>query len=176
MNLLLHGLDAPQIDPGNSLRFKLTDIGERDRVDVILTNPPFGGGSPGTRFLIPMLPFLGVPLAAAYRRFPAVTLALALPSAATMLAATVTQPLLGNDATGYWAHVVGIASFEHTVATILGAGNGWGGLVPLIAVLVLCMALTVAATPSLPFSRGAIVGAGALAAWVCAALFAPVFG
>jgi len=43
MNLLLHGFDAPQIDPGNSLRFKLTDIGERDRVDVILTNPPFGG-------------------------------------------------------------------------------------------------------------------------------------
>jgi type I restriction enzyme M protein len=43
MNLLLHGLDAPQVDPGNSLRFKLTDIGERDRVDVILTNPPFGG-------------------------------------------------------------------------------------------------------------------------------------
>ena len=43
MNLLLHGLDAPQIDPGNSLRFKLTEIGERDRVDVILTNPPFGG-------------------------------------------------------------------------------------------------------------------------------------
>lgn len=43
MNLLLHGLDAPQIDPGNSLRFKLTAIGERDRVDVILTNPPFGG-------------------------------------------------------------------------------------------------------------------------------------
>jgi type I restriction enzyme M protein len=43
MNLLLHGLDAPQIDPGNSLRFKLTEIGEKDRVDVILTNPPFGG-------------------------------------------------------------------------------------------------------------------------------------
>ncbi|MCL2790979.1 MAG: type I restriction-modification system subunit M [Desulfobulbus sp.] len=43
MNLLLHGLDAPQIDPGNALRHKLTDIGERERVDVILTNPPFGG-------------------------------------------------------------------------------------------------------------------------------------
>jgi type I restriction enzyme M protein len=43
MNLLLHGLDDPQIDPGNALRFKLTDIGERERVDVILTNPPFGG-------------------------------------------------------------------------------------------------------------------------------------
>src|SRR6185295_17883625 len=43
MNLLLHGLDAPQIDPGNALRHQLTDIGERDRVDIILTNPPFGG-------------------------------------------------------------------------------------------------------------------------------------
>ena len=43
MNLLLHGLDAPQIDSGNALRFKLTEIGEKERVDVILTNPPFGG-------------------------------------------------------------------------------------------------------------------------------------
>ena len=43
MNLLLHGLDAPQIDPENALRFRLSEIGEKDRVDVILTNPPFGG-------------------------------------------------------------------------------------------------------------------------------------
>ena len=43
MNLVLHGLDAPQIDSGNALRFKLSEIGERERVDVILTNPPFGG-------------------------------------------------------------------------------------------------------------------------------------
>jgi type I restriction enzyme M protein len=43
MNLLLHGLDAPKIDPGNALRLKLSEIGERERVDVILTNPPFGG-------------------------------------------------------------------------------------------------------------------------------------
>jgi type I restriction enzyme M protein len=43
MNLLLHGLDAPQIDPDNALRFKLSEIGEKQRVDVILTNPPFGG-------------------------------------------------------------------------------------------------------------------------------------
>jgi type I restriction enzyme M protein len=43
MNLLLHGLDSPQIDSGNALRFKITEIGESDRVDVILTNPPFGG-------------------------------------------------------------------------------------------------------------------------------------
>jgi type I restriction enzyme M protein len=43
MNMLLHGLEAPQIDPENSLRFPLNEIGDKDRVDVILTNPPFGG-------------------------------------------------------------------------------------------------------------------------------------
>ena len=43
MNLLLHGVEFPNIDPLNALRFPLREIGEKDRVDVILTNPPFGG-------------------------------------------------------------------------------------------------------------------------------------
>ena len=43
MNLLLHGLEYPKIDPENSLRNPLRDITDRDRVNVILTNPPFGG-------------------------------------------------------------------------------------------------------------------------------------
>src|SRR6202161_1637923 len=43
MNLLLHGVESPQIDPRNSLITPLREIGEKDRVDVILTNPPFGG-------------------------------------------------------------------------------------------------------------------------------------
>ncbi|WP_251955738.1 HsdM family class I SAM-dependent methyltransferase [Nostoc commune] len=43
MSLLLHGFEYPDIDDGNSLRFTLSEIGEKDWVDVILTNPPFGG-------------------------------------------------------------------------------------------------------------------------------------
>jgi type I restriction enzyme M protein len=43
MNLLLHGLEYPNIDPFNSLRFPLREIGDADRVDIIMTNPPFGG-------------------------------------------------------------------------------------------------------------------------------------
>ncbi len=43
MNLLLHGLEAPQITLGNSLNVPLREIGDRQRVDIILTNPPFGG-------------------------------------------------------------------------------------------------------------------------------------
>src|SRR5947207_1623313 len=43
MNLLLHGLESPQLSPNNSLAVRITEIGEKDRVDIILTNPPFGG-------------------------------------------------------------------------------------------------------------------------------------
>jgi type I restriction enzyme M protein len=43
MNLLLHGLEYPKISSRNSLDVRLAEIGDRDRVDVILTNPPFGG-------------------------------------------------------------------------------------------------------------------------------------
>jgi type I restriction enzyme M protein len=43
MNLLLHGLESPQVSPNNSLAVRITEIGEKDRVDIILTNPPFGG-------------------------------------------------------------------------------------------------------------------------------------
>ncbi len=43
MNLLLHGLNYPNIDNGNSLRIPLREIGDKERVNIILTNPPFGG-------------------------------------------------------------------------------------------------------------------------------------
>jgi len=43
MNLLLHGVKSPNIDPGNALRFPLHEIGHKDRVDIVMTNPPFGG-------------------------------------------------------------------------------------------------------------------------------------
>ena len=43
MNLLLHGLESPEIDPENALRFPLREMGDKDRVDIIMTNPPFGG-------------------------------------------------------------------------------------------------------------------------------------
>jgi len=43
MNLLLHGLESPQITKTNSLAVRLAELGDKDRVDIILTNPPFGG-------------------------------------------------------------------------------------------------------------------------------------
>ena len=56
---------------------------------------PIGGGSPGPRFLIPILPFLALGLGPAWRRWPAVTLALTAISATTMVAATMSYPMIG---------------------------------------------------------------------------------
>lgn len=43
MNLLLNGIEVPNIQYGNSLAVRLSDIGDSDRYSVIATNPPFGG-------------------------------------------------------------------------------------------------------------------------------------
>jgi len=44
MNMILHGIDAPNILHINTLTENLADIQEKDRVDVVMANPPFGGG------------------------------------------------------------------------------------------------------------------------------------
>lgn len=43
MNLILHGIEAPNIRRANALDKPLKEIGEDDRFDIIVTNPSFGG-------------------------------------------------------------------------------------------------------------------------------------
>ena len=43
MNMILHGIDAPNLVLTNTLTENLADIQEKDRFDIILANPPFGG-------------------------------------------------------------------------------------------------------------------------------------
>lgn len=43
INLIIHDIEVPQIENGDSLSRELTSIRQADRVDVIVTNPPFGG-------------------------------------------------------------------------------------------------------------------------------------
>ncbi|MDF2529220.1 MAG: methylase, type restriction enzyme protein [Gammaproteobacteria bacterium] len=44
MNMILHGIEAPNIRHMNTLAENINDIQEKDRFDVILANPPFGAG------------------------------------------------------------------------------------------------------------------------------------
>jgi len=43
MNMILHGVEAPNIVHTNTLAENISDIQEKDRYDVVLANPPFGG-------------------------------------------------------------------------------------------------------------------------------------
>jgi len=42
-NLMVHGVEVPTVRHGNTLARPLRDYGPKDQVDVIVTNPPFGG-------------------------------------------------------------------------------------------------------------------------------------
>ena len=43
MNMILHGIEAPNIVHTNTLGENINDIQDKDRYDVVLANPPFGG-------------------------------------------------------------------------------------------------------------------------------------
>jgi type I restriction enzyme M protein len=43
MNMILHGIDAPNIIHTNTLSENISDIQEKDRFEIVLANPPFGG-------------------------------------------------------------------------------------------------------------------------------------
>jgi type I restriction enzyme M protein len=43
MNMILHGIEAPNVQHTNTLAENLADIQEKDRHDIVMANPPFGG-------------------------------------------------------------------------------------------------------------------------------------
>jgi hypothetical protein len=133
---------------------------------------PFGGGTPGPRFLIPALPFVAIGFAYAYKRLPALTLGLAIPSGLMMLAATLTYPLLGKQGTGTWADWLMQGRLEHTVLTAFGVTNAWLAIAPFIAAVLTVVVLTARATPSTSLSdfRFALP---AVVAWGCFSIMAP---
>ena len=135
---------------------------------------PFGGGSPGPRFLIPVLPFLAVPLALAWRRWPATAVALAGASVLLMATATATLPLIGNDDIGYWGHVVEMESFEHTVASAVGLDNGWLAVSPFVAALLGAALLAARATGPVEWrSRERVAAVGIVLLWAVLAVGLP---
>ena len=133
---------------------------------------PFGGGTPGPRFLIPALPFLAIGLAYAYKRLPAVTLGLAIPSGLMMLVGTLTYPLLGKQGIGTWADWLVQGRLEHTVLTAFGVTNAWLAIAPFVAAVLTSIVLAVRATPSTSLSdfRFAVP---ALLTWACISTVGP---
>jgi hypothetical protein len=133
---------------------------------------PLGGGSPGPRFLIPTVPFVAVGLAPAYKRFRAVTLALAIPSALLMLAGSLTYPLIGENGTGTWTNDLGNSKIEHTLLTVFGVHNGWLAAIPYLAAIAVAVSCAVVASPQTRLGpiRSALA---AIFVWAAVAIIGP---
>jgi len=138
---------------------------------------PFGGEVPGPRFLISALPFLGVPLALAFRRLPGPAIALALASTVMMATATITDPLIENEAdTGLWGPALAGGQFQQTFLSTAGIADGWLASAPFV--LGIGAALVLAAGAAGPERLGLSVrqlgfGAVAVAGWGLFAILAP---
>lgn len=136
-----------------------------------ITSPfggPFGGDSPGPRYLVVLLPFLVFPIGAAARELPGVTATLVAASAGAMLLATATQPMVGTGETHEWLHRLGHGEFTHTIVTLFGGGSGWPAILPFA---VICAALAgVAIRTSLRWAHGTMrtsfEAGGMLIAWL----------
>ncbi len=136
---------------------------------------PFGGGAPGPRFMITMLPFLGCPLGLVFKRFPGPSVALAAASIVTTGIATITHPLVGyENETVVWTRLLSKGEFQPTIASAFGAGRGWGAIWPFLLAVAAAAALAVVATPRLRIGwRSALSGVAVLAGWALFAALAP---
>ncbi len=136
---------------------------------------PFGGGFMGPRFLTTMLPFLAVPLALTFKRFPGPTIALAAVSVTTIAIATITHPLTGYETeVVVWARYLREGFFQPTIASAFGLGRGWSAIWPFLLAVASALVAVALATPRLRVSsRSLAAGALALIAWAAFAALAP---
>ena len=103
------------------------------------------------------------------------TLALALPSALWMLAASLTYPLIGEQGTGLWVDWLADGRIEHTLLTALGVHSNWVATVPVLAAVALAAGLACAATPrpAVLARHDLWIALAALGGWLVVSTFGP---
>lgn len=136
---------------------------------------PFGGGSPGPRFLATTLPFLALGLAIAFERWPGPTIALAAVSITCNVLAAITHPLIGYETeTVSWMRHLFNGFFQPTIATAYGLGRGWGEIWVFLLPALGAIGLAAYVTPRMRLSgRSLRAGLLALGAWALYAALAP---
>jgi hypothetical protein len=127
----------------------------------------FGGQGP-PRYLMPLLPFVGLPLALAFRALPLTTIALACVSVFQAVVMTATGPLAAYD--GEWLHRVRERDFPLTAASLVEI-TGWYTIVPFFAAALVAVAAAALASRRPEVSvREVPVALGALAGWALVAV------
>jgi hypothetical protein len=133
----------------------------------------WGGSAPGPRFLLATLPFLAVPLAIAYQRFPFTTALLASLSAMQMVAATATEPLLPDYGTFRWSTHLAEGKFTGTAIRVMlgGFSGGWPYILPLLTLVVAAVVCAYAsASRASPARHDVETGFVAFAGWLVLAV------
>jgi len=131
---------------------------------------PFGGGTPGPRFLIPTLPFIALGFAEAWRRIPATTLVLSACGFVVMATALLTYPLVGAGNLFQWQERALDNTFQHTILTVFGLGDGWPTIIPVLALFAAAIWLGARATGALAVRADTRLALWALSAWALLAL------
>jgi hypothetical protein len=135
---------------------------------------PLGGGSPGPRFLIPILPFLAIGLAIAWRRWPAVTLALTAISATTMVTATMSYPMIGVNDPGEWVRRLwDFHQYQHSVLDLAGIAHGAVSIAPFAVGIAAALALGLGTLGRAELARGARWAPAAVGIWALCATVLP---
>lgn len=132
---------------------------------------PFGGFNAGPRFLVPMMPFLALPLAAAWRRLPVVTTVLAVVSVVTTWVLIAAGPLLVGEDLGVSFHRLergGDVNGKVPLTVLHWVWDSHRVVQLLLVFVVVAVALVLAAlaSPRIRFDRRALAAAlAALVAW-----------
>ena len=132
---------------------------------------PFGGFNGGPRFLVPVFPFLALPLAAIMRQRPLTTLALGLVSIVITSVSLVSGPLHVAEDTSQWFHRLrtGIDDQGFITQTVLhrfGRDPDIEQALAVLAVIAVAVVLALLVTPRPPFRRTDLVTAvGGLLLW-----------
>lgn len=136
---------------------------------------PFGGFNGGPRFLVPMLPFLALGVAVAWRDFPGPTLALGLASIAVTTISILADPMLVSEDVGAMFHRLVRGGDQNGPLPLTVFHWFWDArIAPLLVVGAVVAAVVLATLPRRLTRQQALVGVAALVAWRIVYVGAPV--
>ena len=136
---------------------------------------PFGGFNGGPRFLVPMLPFLALGVAAAWRDLPGPTFALGLASMVVTTVSILSDPMLVSEDVGTMFHRLSRGGDRNGALPLTVFHWFWSGrIAPLLVVGAVVVFVVLATTPRRLDRRQAALGIAALVAWRVVYTGAPI--
>ena len=127
---------------------------------------PFGGFAAGPRFLVPVVPFLALGVAAAWRSWPLLTATLFLASVTVATVSLIGNPQGTSESAEAWFNRVEHGQFTRTVFDWISRSHRTLEVLPIVVLLAAAVAIGLAVTPRFRIDRrAAAVALSALVAW-----------